>query len=172
MPELTPSDGTIKVKLITPLFQVMETTANKVLLPAQNGDILILPDRAPIFLSLRAGRMILYRTGQEAESYLISRGVCEFRRNLCPVLAWGGLENKIDPYLIAKQLENAEEALGQVRTSLGKNEVYSRIDFFRMVLKERHYNPQDHAHRTEKAGRLTPSLFGSTYVAHKKESTE
>ena len=93
-PEEAPKNGKIRVKLISPLKEVFSMEADKVLLPAVDGDILILPDRAPIFISLKAGRMVIYNKGEENINYLISAGICEVRRNLCPVLAWGVQEDK------------------------------------------------------------------------------
>lgn len=136
-----PSSGKIKVKLICPLFEVVTMEADKVLLPAQNGDFLILPERAPIFISLKAGRMIIYNEGKEPLSYLISRGICEVRRNLCPVLAWGGKEDKIDPRIIAGHLKEAESMMKGVVSSLEKHEVAARIEFFKNVLNEMKYIP-------------------------------
>lgn len=141
-PEAAPPKGKIRVKLICPLFEVATMEADSVLLPATEGDILILPERAPIFFTLTAGRMIVYNKGQKPVSFLISSGICEVRRNLCPVLAWGGYEDKIEPEKIAQQLKKAEEALGGYTSDLGKAEVASRIDFFKKVLEELHYQPK------------------------------
>lgn len=139
--EPTPNNGKIKVKLICPLFEVISVEADKVLLPAENGDFLVLKDRAPIFISLKAGRMIIYNEGQEPVSYIISRGICEIRRNLCPVLAWGGRENKIDPKIIAGHLKEAEKMMSDISSNLKKHEVATRIEFFKKILEELKYVP-------------------------------
>ncbi len=141
-PEPSPENGKIRVKLITPLFESYVVEADSVLLPALDGDILLLPERAPIFLSLRPGRMIVYNKDKEPIKFLVSSGVCEFRRNLCPVMAWGGLEDKINPEKIKKQLDVALKALPTI-PSLAKSEALSRIDFFKMVLKELKYQALD-----------------------------
>ncbi len=140
-PEESPKNGKIRVKLICPLFPGAVLEADSVLLPALDGDILILPNRAPIFLSLRAGRMIVYNKGQKPVVFFVSGGVCEVRRNLCPVLAWGGREEKIDVRLIARYLEDALKVYPSYRSSLAKTEAVTRIDFFKMVLDELHYDP-------------------------------
>lgn len=140
-PEPAPNNGKIKVKLICPLFEVLTMEADKVLLPAENGDFLILPERAPIFISLKAGRMIIYNEGKESVSYLISRGICEVRRNLCPVLAWGGKEDKMDARIIAGHLKEAEKTMKDVVSALEKHEVAARVEFFKNVLNELKYIP-------------------------------
>lgn len=141
-PEESPKNGKIRVKLITPLSEATIIEADKVLLPALDGDILILPDRAPIFFSLRPGRMIIYNNAEEPVSFLISSGVCEVRRNLCPVMAWGDREDKINPCKIKEQLDSALKALPST-DSIAKSEALSRINFFKMVLKELNFKEND-----------------------------
>ena len=135
LPEEAPPKGKIRVKLICPLYEVAVLEADSVLLPAVDGDILILPERAPIFFNLTAGRMIVYNKGQKPVSFFVSGGICEVRRNLCPVLAWGVEEEKIDVKKIEAQLQNAQNALKDYQNDLGKTEVASRIDFYQKILE-------------------------------------
>ena len=152
-PEPSPANGKIRVKLITPLFESHIVEADSVLLPALDGDILILPDRAPIFFSLRPGRMIVYNNGEEPVKFLISSGVCEVRRNLCPVMAWGGREDKINPEKIKRQLDIAIKALPSTH-DLAKSEALSRIEFFKMVLRELNYQDTNVTHIPSKKDTL------------------
>ncbi len=135
LPEEAPPKGKIRVKLICPLYEIAVLEADSVLLPAVDGDILILPERAPIFFNLTAGRMIVYNKGQKPISFFVSGGICEVRRNLCPVLAWGAEEEKIDVKKIEAQLQNAKNVLKDYRNELGKIEVASRIDFYQKILE-------------------------------------
>lgn len=152
-PEPSPENGKIRVKLITPLFESYIVEADSVLLPALDGDILILPNRAPIFFSLRPGRMIVYNDGEEPIKFLISSGVCEVRRNLCPVMAWGGREDKINPEKIKRQLDIAIKALPSTH-DLAKSEALSRIEFFKMVLKELNYQDSNTTYTPSKKDTL------------------
>lgn len=140
-PEKAPTNGKVKVRLICPLYEVFETEADSVLLPGVNGEILILPERAPIFVYLKAGRMIIYNKGQKPISYFVSAGVCEVRRNLCPVLAWGVQEDKVKPENIAKQLAESEAALGALTSDMARHEIITRIEFFKTILDLTHYQP-------------------------------
>lgn len=142
-PEKAPTNGKVKVRLICPLYEVVEMEADSVLLPGSEGDILILPERAPIFVYLRAGRMIVYNNGQKPISYFVSAGVCEVRRNLCPVLAWGVREDKVKPENILAQLAESEAALGALKSDMAKREVISRIDFFKTILDLLNYPIED-----------------------------
>lgn len=169
-PEEAPKNGKIRVKLITPLFEIAILEADSVLLPAKEGDILMLPERAPIFLPLRAGRMIVYNKGKEPVRFLISSGVCEFRRNLCPVLAWGGREDKINPEAIAEQLVSAQKAVENCTTIAAKTQVAERIEFFKLVLDELNYDLSSHkVKKKQKNGlKFKPEDLG----AEKLESLE
>lgn len=134
-PEEAPKHGKIRVKLISPLKEVFSMEVDKVLLPAVDGDILILPDRAPIFISLKAGRMILYNQGQDNINYLISAGICEVRRNLCPVLAWGVEENKLKVSHVKNELTKAKKICRENSSYMQKKEVSTRVDFFKRILE-------------------------------------
>lgn len=134
-PEEAPKNGKIRVRLISPLKEVFSMEADKVLLPAVDGDILILPDRAPIFISLKAGRMVIYNQGQENVNYLISSGICEVRRNLCPVLAWGVDESKMHLDRIKEELAKARGICKDNSSYMQKKEVSTRVDFFKRILE-------------------------------------
>jgi len=68
-------------------FKVSRTVAvDRVQLPAVNGDITILPNRAPILLLLRNGLLqILDKDGKPLERYFVKGGVADVARNRCAV---------------------------------------------------------------------------------------
>lgn len=68
-------------------FKVSRTAAvDRVQLPAVNGDITILPNRAPILLLLRNGLLqILDKDGKPLERYFVKGGVADVARNRCAV---------------------------------------------------------------------------------------
>ena len=161
-PEISPKNGKIRVKLITPLFEAFIVEADKVLLPALDGDIMILPNRAPIFFSLRPGRMTVYNKGEDPIDFFVSSGVCEVRRNLCPVMAWGARADKINPERIKKQLDAALKALPTTH-SVAKMEALSRIDFFKMILEELGFDDDKVVEQSKQAKenlKMMPEDFG------------
>lgn len=136
-PELSPLNNKIKVKIISPSYPVAELAADRVLLPSVNGDIMILPNRAPIILTLRPGRLIVYNNEKkEPITFLVSKGVAEIRRNLCPVLAWAGQEITMKAERIRERLENTQKMLAEAKSDLERTELSELIDFFKFVLKE------------------------------------
>lgn len=68
-------------------FKVSRTAVvDRVQLPAVNGDITILPNRAPILLLLRNGLLqILDKDGKPTERYFVKGGVADVARNRCAV---------------------------------------------------------------------------------------
>lgn len=136
-PELSPLNNKIKVKIISPSYPVAELAADRVLLPSVNGDIMILPDRAPIILTLRPGRLVVYNNDQkEPITFLVSKGVAEIRRNLCPVLAWAGQEIAMKTERIRERLEKTQKMLAEAKSDLERAELNELIDFLKFVLKE------------------------------------
>lgn len=136
-PEPSPLNNKIKVKIISPSYPVAELAADRVLLPSVNGDIMILPNRAPIILTLRPGRLIIYNNDKkEPMNFLVSKGIAEIRRNLCPVLAWAGQEINMKSERIRERLTNTQKMLSEAKSDLERNELSELIDFFKFVLKE------------------------------------
>ena len=68
-------------------FKVSRTAAvDRVQLPAVNGDITILPNRAPILLLLRNGLLqVLDKDGKPTERYFVKGGIADVARNRCAV---------------------------------------------------------------------------------------
>lgn len=68
-------------------FKVSRTDAvDRVQLPAVDGNITILPDRAPTLILLSNGLLqILDKNGQSKERYFIKGGIADVARNRCAV---------------------------------------------------------------------------------------
>lgn len=61
-------------------------TVSRVVLPGTNGDITIIPDRAPTLILLRDGLVqILDKNNNPSERYFIKGGVADIARNRCAV---------------------------------------------------------------------------------------
>lgn len=135
-PEKSPDGDLIKVKIISPDAPVAEILASKVLLPSVNGDIMILPNRAPIIMTLRPGRMVVYDENGKGTTFFVSRGISEVRRNLCPVLAWAGKELDAKVENIQKVLDKAETAMAKSKTAAERSDFQEHINFLKFTLNE------------------------------------
>ena len=104
MVEAGPQKGKIKFKIISPLAPVVETEVDKVLLPLASGPALILPRHAPLLSAVKVGKIIITNNAQE-ETYFVSSGIAEIRRDICAVCAWGIKESDVKPDEIRQRLE-------------------------------------------------------------------
>ena len=107
MAEAGPQKGKIKFKIISPLAPVVETEVDQVLLPLTSGPALILPRHAPLFSAVKVGEIIITNAGQE-ETYFVSSGIAEIRRDICAVCAWGIKASDINPNEIRQRLESLQ----------------------------------------------------------------
>ena len=133
MPETLKIDGKMNVHIISPTHSILDSVADKILLPTENGDIMILKNRAPLFVATQIGLMWVYNVGQRPKAYYISNGIAEIRRNICSVLAWGVDANKIDKAKIHERRLNLESELTKFHSEIQKKQVQQRIDFLKAL---------------------------------------
>lgn len=134
MPETLRIDGKLNIHIISPIEPVLDSVADKILLPTPNGSILITPKRAPLFIQTCAGPAWIYNKNKKPECYYISFGFAEIRRDICSVLAWGIKADDIDKNQIHQKLIESENLLEQVHSSNEKLQIKHRIDFFKKLL--------------------------------------
>jgi len=78
----------LRLKIVTPERLVLEEEAYSVTLPAESGEITILPDHVPYIGSLRPGEIFFRREANaEPERLAVSGGFTEFHGNVLSVLA-------------------------------------------------------------------------------------
>ncbi len=133
MPETLKIDGKMNVHIFSATRTILDGVADKILLPAIDGDIMILYNRAPLFTSTRAGIMWVYNKGQRPEAFYIEQGIAEIRRNICSVIAWGMRASDIDKAAIHKQRLKEENNLPKVHSAVQRKALQERIDFFKML---------------------------------------
>ena len=133
MPETLKIDGKMNVHIIMPTSSVLDDVADKIILPTEDGDLMILWDRAPLFVQIKAGLVWVYNRGQRPVGYYVSNGFAEVRRNICAVLAWGVKADAVDKTLVHKRRLEAEDQLGKINSDLQRQELMKRIDFFKML---------------------------------------
>ncbi len=77
----------MKVKVFKAEEVVYEGEATKVTVPAQNGEMTILPHHISIVTNLQHGRLIVYENSGEKFLTEINGGVCSFSDECVSVLA-------------------------------------------------------------------------------------
>ncbi len=134
MPENLKVQGKMNFHLIAPTGTLVDTVADKVLLPASMGDVMILKNRAPSFFFILPGALWIYNKGEKPVCFLVSRGIAEVRRNICSVLAWGVDLDKIDAIKATRDLRSAEKELENLHSESGKKEVLHKIEYLKLLL--------------------------------------
>ena len=79
-------DAQIRCSVITPEEQVVETTATAVVIPAHDGQIGILKDRAPLLCELGAGVLRIDGTTEGPREFFVDGGFAQVLENEVIVL--------------------------------------------------------------------------------------
>ena len=64
------NEKTLKFVVVTPEKQVVEGTADSIVIPMHDGELGILPDRAPLMCELGIGQMRYQKAGQTRRLYI------------------------------------------------------------------------------------------------------
>jgi len=75
-----------KVVVVTPEQQVLDETVNQAILPAHDGQIGILTNRAPLLVKLGQGPMQLDLPGGKARQFYVEGGLAKMKDNKLTVL--------------------------------------------------------------------------------------
>jgi F-type H+-transporting ATPase subunit epsilon len=86
-----------KCVVVTPEQQVLDESCSQVILPAFDGEIGILTDRAPLLAKLGVGVMRVDIQGGQKRSYFIDGGIAQMKDNKLTVLTGEAkLPNELD----------------------------------------------------------------------------
>ena len=132
--DLSPTAGKLRVKITCPISPVTDMEADSVQIPAIQGEQVILPERMPLFCILNQGEVVINRDGHPPLTYLISKGICEVRRDICAIMAWGMRLEEINTDKINLLLNEAEKVLPSIKSRYAEREIQNRIAYYKMLL--------------------------------------
>ena len=72
--------------VVTPEQQILDETASQVILPAHDGQLGILSDRAPILVKLGLGALRVDVQGGQTKTFFIDGGVAQMNNNKLTIL--------------------------------------------------------------------------------------
>jgi F-type H+-transporting ATPase subunit epsilon len=75
-----------KCIVVTPEQEVLDQTVNQVILPAYDGQIGILTDRAPMLARLGKGKLRIDPASGPSQTFIIDGGVAQMKSNQLTVL--------------------------------------------------------------------------------------
>jgi F-type H+-transporting ATPase subunit epsilon len=110
---------TLQCSVITPEAAVYDGPADAVVVPAHDGEIGILPDRAPLLCKLGAGRLRV-RIGNSEESWFVDGGFAQVLDNVVTVLT----QRSIRPHEIDRA--EAEAMLAEAQKMKTDDDVSAR----------------------------------------------
>jgi F-type H+-transporting ATPase subunit epsilon len=97
--------------IVTPEQQLLDAAATQVILPAHDGQIGILTNRAPLLVKLGLGKLQIDLPGGQSQTYLVDGGVAQMKDNKLTVLttaAWA--PDALDAAEARKEYEDALKA--------------------------------------------------------------
>ena len=133
MPETLKIDGKMNIHIFCATHTILDSVADKVLLPAEGGDMMILMDRAPLFTSVRPGLVWVYNKGLPLQAFYVNKGIAEVRRNICSIVAWGVNAKQISLQTVQKTITEIEEKLHKTHIQTQKEQLIQQIQFLNMI---------------------------------------
>jgi F-type H+-transporting ATPase subunit epsilon len=101
----------MNLEIVTPEARVYEDTVDSVVLPTTLGEINILPGHIPIVTEIKAGEIIVSKSGA-TQSLAISKGFAQWVGDKISVLAENAIHiDEIDESAVAGAKKRAENAL-------------------------------------------------------------
>lgn len=98
----------IRLQIITPQKPVLDKEVDFVVLPANKGELGILPGHTEYITTLKYG-VLRYKIGEETETFAVLGGIAEIANNNVSVFAEGAvLQDEIDEETARQQLEKAK----------------------------------------------------------------
>ncbi|NTW13473.1 MAG: ATP synthase F1 subunit epsilon [Candidatus Moranbacteria bacterium] len=136
--------SSIRLKIVTPEKLILEEDVYSVTLPAESGEITVLPDHIPYIGSIRSGEIFFRREANaEPERLATSGGFVELHGNVLSVLAdTAERAEEIDIERAEEAKKKAEELKSQ--RSLLDGEEYARVaaslekEFARLRVARKH----------------------------------
>ena len=102
------------VVIVTPEQQVLDETVNQVILPAHDGEVGILTDRAPLLVKLGQGRLRIDQQAGKSRTFYVEGGIAQMKDNQLTVLTQMAVPaEQID---VESARAEAAEATAQVTT--------------------------------------------------------
>lgn len=116
----------LSVVVVTPERQVLEDTCTEVVIPAHDGELGILYNRAPLMCELGIGQL-RYRKGGEVRRAFIDRGFAQVVDNRVTVLTNRALRaEEVTPEVVAAADDAVRRAAGEGSAAAGERLVARR----------------------------------------------
>jgi F-type H+-transporting ATPase subunit epsilon len=132
---------TIQVEIVSAEAEIFSGAAEMVFVPAQMGEIGILPRHAPLLSPIKAGEIRIKKTDGKEESFYVSSGMVEIQPHVVTILADTALRaDDIDEEKAEEAKRHAEKALkgeGKISYAEAQTELAEAIAQLQMARRLR-----------------------------------
>ena len=119
---------TIQVDIVSAEAEIFSGVAEMVFVPAEIGEIGIMPRHAPLLSPLKAGEVRVKKMDGKEESFYVSSGMLEIQPHVVTVLADTALRVKdIDEEKAKKAKKHAEKALKEGASKMSYAEAQAEL---------------------------------------------
>ena len=119
---------TIQVDIVSAEAEIFSGVAEMVFVPAQIGEIGIMPRHAPLLSPLKAGEVRVKKADGKEESFYVSSGMLEIQPHVVTVLADTALRaDDIDEEKMEEAKKHAEKALKEGASKMSYAEAQAEL---------------------------------------------
>lgn len=126
---------TVFLKLLTPEKPFMVKEVEQLLVPAEEGDVAVLPKRAPYMLKMRQGLVRATLHQGKASEIFVDGGYAKIRDNGCTILTTYAVDRQTaNKSLFKALLEKRKKVLQETKVESLQKLLQGQIRFFEMVI--------------------------------------
>lgn len=128
------------INILTPQGSILFTQSIMVLLPAEDGEIGILPNHVPLLVNLQPGIIKVFKDESEIEyETFIFGGFAKFEKNVLNVLIEKNCDIKgLDPSRANKEMQKLEDELMSTDDMKKIEELFDAILLKRRIIENAH----------------------------------
>jgi F-type H+-transporting ATPase subunit epsilon len=113
----------LNLEIVSVEGELYSDEAAAVVLPGQEGDMMVYPSHAPLLTSLRAGEVRVQNEGEEERSFYVSGGILEIQPQMVRVMS--------DTALRARDVDEAEAEEARQRAEQAMERASANADYAR-----------------------------------------
>jgi F-type H+-transporting ATPase subunit epsilon len=117
-----PSDGRLRCVVVTPERKVLEEVADSIVLPLYDGELGVLPRRAPLIGRLGQGELRI-RTGDSTSRFFVEGGFAQVREDVVTILTGRAIPvSQLDGEAARRDYETARNRVARSEHEIAERE--------------------------------------------------
>lgn len=137
---------TVQFELVTPENLDYEGGVDMVIIPAEDGDMGILPQHSPVVTTLRPGVICLFSGGKVVERFFVPSGFGEITPERCTVMAEKSYNLAETHYQeVQRLIAEAKDDLAMAQSEEEKQSIHHQLQILTALLNAVEKPPYGHA---------------------------